>query len=52
MLNWLTELIFALPLLGLLWLGWHALGVAARRTGSSRVQVAAFIVLLGWLIGH
>ena len=52
MTYWLFELLAALPLLGLLWLLWHGLGVAARKAGVSRMHVAAFIALIGMALGH
>lgn len=42
MAYWLSELLAALPLLGLVYLVWWAWGRAARKVGVGRLQ------LLGW----
>ena len=49
---WLLELLAALPLLGLVWLARHGLGVAARKAGTGRLHIAALIALMGMVMGH
>lgn len=52
MLNWLLDLVFALPLLALCWGAWHLLGVLAGRMGTGRLQVLGGASLVGWLISR